>query len=137
MLHSPQRLQHKASHRSEGQGSNTPAGGSSDLPHMTLSTATIQSSLSSLQQLHTNTSFTCKPLKYCSAVCMCVCARKLTGAECIVARLCLHGAALAPSAPLLWWRVVAETNPRDVAFSTCGCTRRPRRPKAPVPISTC
>lgn len=60
----------------------------------------------------------------------------LTGAERIVASLCLPGAARAPSAPLLWWRVVAETNACDVACSTCGCTRRPGRPKAPVPIST-
>lgn len=63
-------------------------------------------------------------------------ARVLTGAECIVARPCLPVTACAPAASLLWWGVVAETNPRDVAFATCGCTCRPRRPKAPVPIST-
>lgn len=64
------------------------------------------------------------------------CASILTGAECIVARSCLPVAVCARSAPLRGWGVVAETNPCDVAFTTCGCTRRPRRPKAPVPIST-
>lgn len=52
-IHSPQHLQHKASHHSEGQVSNTFSGGLKGLLHKTLSTVTIQSRLSILQQLHT------------------------------------------------------------------------------------
>lgn len=131
-LRSPQHLQHKASRHFEEQGSNTFACDLQGLPHMTLSTVTIQSRLSSLQQLHTNT---VRELCY-SAVSICICARFiLTRTGCIVASFCLYRAAYASSAPLLWWRVVAETHPCDVASSTRGCTCRPRRPKAPVPTS--
>lgn len=137
MLHSPRHLQHKASRHVEGQGSSTPAGDSKGLPRMTVSTVTIRTRLSNLQQLHTDTPLTCKPVKFyqCNS-CLYFCAHVLTGTECIVARVCFPGAARAPSAPFLWWRIVAQTDTCDVTVSTCGCTRRPRRPKAPVPIST-
>lgn len=68
----------------------------------------------------------------------CICVRSrfiLTRTGCVVAKLCLYRAAYAPSTALLWWRVVAETHPCDVASSTCDCTCRPRRPEAPVPTS--
>lgn len=65
-----------------------------------------------------------------------ICARILTGAECVVARLCLPVAAGAPATSFWRWGVVAETDPRDVSLATRGRARRPRGPKAPVPIRT-
>lgn len=67
---------------------------------------------------------------------MCICARILTGAECVVARLCLPVAAGANSTSFRRWGVVAETDPRDVSFATRGRARRPRGPQAPVSIRT-
>lgn len=64
MLRSQQHLLHKAFHHAEGQDSSTPAGESKGLPHTTVSTVTIQTRLSSLQQLHTDIPFTCKSIKY-------------------------------------------------------------------------